>query len=92
LKKIESTRTKRSSFYWRKLFADKMNYDEDRDERIYNELKGLEFSDMKTFYDENIKGLDYTFLIIGDREQISMETLESLGTVQELTLEDIFGY
>jgi predicted Zn-dependent peptidase len=92
LKKIESTRTKRSSFYWRKLFAAKMNYDEDREEHIYNELKELKFNDMKKFYEENIKGLNYTFLIIGDRKLISMETLESLGTVQELTLEEIFGY
>jgi hypothetical protein len=44
------------------------------------------------FFDEQIKDKNYTFLIIGDKEEVDMNVLKKLGTVKELTLEEIFNY
>lgn len=92
LKKIETSRTRRSSYYWRKLFADKMNYPKDREAKIYNELNTLTFEDMTTFFNQQVKDRTYTFLVIGDRDLVPTELLEEFGTVEELTLEQLFGY
>ena len=71
---------------------ERMNKHTDHEERVYNEMKKLTFEDMKTFYNETIKGRDYTFLFLGDRNKVDMEKLELLGPVKELSLEELFGY
>ena len=44
------------------------------------------------YYNYYIKGKKYTFLVIGNRNLVDMNILKELGTVQELTLEEIFNY
>ena len=92
LKKIETSRTKRSSLFWRYLGAKEMGRDYDINSKIYPEIKKLELTDLKTFFNNNIKGRNYTYLVIGNKELVDMNVLKEMGEFQELTLEEIFGY
>jgi zinc protease len=92
LKKIETSRTKRSSLFWKYLAAKEMGRDYDINEKIYPEIKKLEMVNMKAFFNENIAGKHYTYLVIGNKELIDMNVLQEMGKFQELTLEEIFGY
>ncbi len=92
LKKIETSRTKRSSLFWRYLSAKEMGRDYDLNKEIYPQIKKLELSDLKTFFNTNIKGRNYTYLVIGNKELVDMDVLKEMGEFQELTLEEIFGY
>lgn len=92
LKKIESSRVGRDSYFWIMRTKERMNKDTNHEERVYNEMKKLTFEDMKTFYNETINGRDYTFLVLGDRNKVDMKKLELLGPVKELSLEELFGY
>jgi len=92
LKKIETSRTKRASLFWRYLGAKEMERDYDLNKEIYPQIKKLELTDLKTFFNSNIKGRNYTYLVIGNKELIDMNVLKEMGEFQELTLEEIFGY
>jgi zinc protease len=92
LKKIETSRTKRSSLFWKSLAAKEMGRDYDINEKSYPKIKNLELANLKTFFNENIAGKNYTYLVIGNRELMDMEVLKEMGEFQELTLEEIFGY
>jgi zinc protease len=92
LKKIETSRTKRASLFWRYLSSKEMGRDYDLNQDIYPEIKTLELTDLKAFFNKNIKGRNYTYLVIGNRDLVDMDVLKEMGEFQELTLEEIFGY
>ena len=48
--------------------------------------------DLKSFFDDNIKGGDYTTLVIGNRNDMDMKALEKLGTVNEMDIDYLFNY
>ena len=92
LKKIETSRTKRSRLFWNYLAAKEMGRDFDLNEKIYPEIKTLELADLKSFFNTNIAGKNYTYLVVGNKELMDMNVLKEMGELQELTLEEIFGY
>ena len=57
---------------------------------IGTQITGLDAE--KTFFNKNIAGKNYTYLVIGNKELIDMDILKEMGEFQELTLEEIFGY
>ena len=92
LKKIETSRTKRSNLFWKYFTAKKIGLDYDINKDIYKEINTLTLDDLKLFFNNNIKDKNYTFLVIGDEKNISIDSLKNIGAYQELSLEDIFGY
>lgn len=92
LKKIESSRTIKAGIYWKYRSHQKAGLEKDVSEVIYNTVKDMSMDDLQKFFDENIKGRKYTFCVIGKKSDMDMETLSKLGTVKELSLEEVFGY
>jgi len=92
MKKIETSRTKRSSLFWQYLYAKKMNRDYDLNKDIYPALKEMTMEELKIFFNQNIKGRDYAFTVIGNKKLVDSDVLKELGEYKELTLEEIFGY
>ena len=92
MKKIETSRTKRSSLFWQYLYAKKMNRDYDLNKDIYPDLKEMTMEELKIFFNQNIKGREYAFTVIGNKKLVDSDVLKELGEYKELTLEEIFGY
>jgi len=92
LKKIETSRTKRASLFWKYLSSKQMGREYDINEKIYPEIKNLELEDIKEFFNDKVKGNKYTYLVIGNRDLIDMQVLKKMGDLKELSLEEIFGY
>ncbi len=92
LKKIETSRTKRSRLFWNFLKAKELNIDYDINESIYNKIEKMSINDLDDFFNQNIKDRYYTFLVIGNKDLLNIETLQNLGDYQELSLEQVFGY
>jgi predicted Zn-dependent peptidase len=77
-----------------------MNYDQavrmgnDHDVRkdIYENLDLLTMNDLKQFHDENCNYKKYYYCILAARDKINMDDLQKYGIVEELSLEQIFGY
>jgi zinc protease len=66
-----------------------LNHDVRKDN--YENLKTLTIDQLDEFFKANIADKTYTYLVIGKKEDVNFDVLRSLGEVQELTLEDVFG-
>ena len=92
LKKIESERIIKASIYWSFKRLERGGLDHDIRENIYRTIEDMSLEDLEKFFNENIKGRKYTYCVIGKRSEMDMEALEKLGTVKEMSLEQLFGY
>jgi predicted Zn-dependent peptidase len=92
LKKIETNRTTGRNILWSYQSAQDRGLDYDLNEKVYPAVQKMSFDDMQTFFDRNIKGKNYTYMVIGNRSEVDMKALEKLGPVTELSLEEVFGY
>lgn len=67
-----------------------LNYDIRKD--MYTQIPGLSMADLEAFFNKHIKGKPLTYLVIGKKENVDFKVLEALGTVKELSLEEVFSY
>jgi predicted Zn-dependent peptidase len=92
LSQIESERITKSSVLWSYERAKDLGLDYDIRKNIYEEVKQMNFEDLKAFHDKYIKAQPYVTILIGSRDKINFSDLEKYGEVKELSLSDIFGY
>ncbi len=92
LKKIETSRTKENSLFWKFLSAKEMGRDYDINTKVYPAIKTMQLTDLKKYFNTNIKGKEHVFLVIGNKKLVNKKALTELGEYKELTLEEIFGY
>ncbi|MGB5404252.1 MAG: pitrilysin family protein [Robiginitalea sp.] len=67
----------------------KTGYTADPNELNFTKYPTLEFGDIVSFYENNIKGKPAIITIYGDTSQFDINQLKSLGKVIELKMEDI---
>lgn len=92
LKKIETNRTTGRNILWSYENALDLGLNYDMNEKIYPKIKEIDFAAVETFFNSNVKGKPFTHLVIGKKAEVDMDALKKLGPVQELTLEELFGY
>lgn len=92
LKQIATQRyTKRNIFfYWLRLQDRGIDYDINKD--IYTQTQKMTMTDLSNFYNQHIKGKKFNIGLIGKKENLDWEAVLKMGDVQELTLEELFGY
>lgn len=59
---------------------------------VYDNLSAMTMDDLVKCQQKWVKGRTYVYGILGDSKDMDMEFLKSLGRVQEVTLDEIFGY
>ena len=69
-----------------------MGLTEERSKKIYEVLPTLTLEDIKATQDKWVEGRTYHYGILGDIKDLDTKYLKTLGPVQVLTLEEIFGY
>ena len=67
-----------------------LDYDISRD--IYNKVQNMTLDELVNFQHQNVKGRAYTYLILGNEADLDVAKLQSLGNIQRVSLEEIFGY
>ena len=89
---IESERITKGNIFWtyQGYLDKKIDYDIRKD--IYENAKNTDIDKFADFFSKHISNKKYTFLIIGKRELIDFNVLKNIGPVEELSLEQIFGY
>ena len=63
-----------------------------REQLIYDKVGKLTMFDLLSTHEDWIRGRTYYYAILGDPKDLDMAFLRTLGPVQVLTQEDIFGY
>ena len=66
--------------------------DHDLNADIYEATKKMTLDDLANFSKQNVAGRKYKYLVLGDERELDMKKLESLGTVNRLTIDEIFGF
>ncbi|WP_298506520.1 M16 family metallopeptidase [uncultured Maribacter sp.] len=92
LKKIAAQRITKSNIFWTYESLKKRGYDNDNREDMYNAIKDMKLSDLKTFFNSNIKGENYNVMVIGNKKDIDFKALKKLGKVQEMNIDELFNY
>ncbi|GAA4845003.1 M16 family metallopeptidase [Algivirga pacifica] len=92
LSKMESKRITKASvlFDYERTLKKGLNHDIRKD--VYEAIQNMTLEDVKTFQEEFVKGQNYTLCVVGDKEKLDFEVLSQYGKVQELSLEDLFGF
>ena len=92
LKSIETERITKANVYWSYRSNLDKGIDFDIRKPIYEAIQELTVQDLKDFHQKHVKGRNYSMLILGDRDRVDASFLQTLGTFEELSLEEIFGY
>jgi predicted Zn-dependent peptidase len=92
LKKIAAKRITKSNIFWTHEKLKKQGIDNDNRKQIYNTIKNMSLSDLKTFFNENIKSKNYNVMVIGNKNDIDFNALNKLGRVQEMDVDELFNY
>jgi predicted Zn-dependent peptidase len=88
---LETSRILKSSILFSYDKALKLGMEEDSRIMMRENLKNLTMDDVAQFHTSRIKG-DFTYVVLGNRDQVDLAYLSKLGNVKELTLEKLFGY
>lgn len=92
LKVISSTRVTKENIYWSWDAAHRRGLDYDVRKVNYERVPAIDMPAMKAFFDKEIKGRNYTFLVIGKKSVMDLKVLEKLGPVREVSKSELFGY
>ena len=92
LKQLETDRITKTSILFNYLNAQNLGLEKDIRENIYHKVSSMTIDDVKNFQEKNVKGNNYTILILGDKEKLDINVIEKYGKVKFLTLEEVFGY
>jgi predicted Zn-dependent peptidase len=92
LKTIESERITKANIYWTYRNSLDRGINFDMRKNVYQTISTTSSSELKEFQEKYIKNRHFTYLILGDKSKIDFNYLNSIGDVQELSLEEIFGH
>lgn len=92
LKQIASDRITKSAIYWSYLSAKKRGIDYDLRKDMYSQIQTLQLKDLKDFFNREIKGKTYNVSLIGKKENLNWNSVKKLGTVHELSIDELFNY
>ncbi len=92
LKQIASSRIIKSNIFFNQLNLKKLGFDYDIRKDIYKEIQNLTLESTNDFFNKEVKTKQYNTAIIGKKESLDFEALKKLGTIEEVTLEEIFNY
>jgi predicted Zn-dependent peptidase len=92
LKKIAAQRITKSNIFWTYEALKKRGIDHDNRKEIYEEIEKMTLPDLRAFFENSVKGKDYTALVIGNKKDIDFTALSKLGEVKELEIDYLFNY
>lgn len=92
IKQMASQRTTKFAVISKYLMMQKMGYDFDINKKIYQDVQNVTLQDIVRFEQQQMARKPYRYLLLGDENELDMESLEKIAPVKRLTLEEVFGY
>ena len=65
---------------------------EPRGKQIFEKAQQMTLADVKAAQEKWVKGRKYVYGILGDIQDLDLNYLKTLGPIQTVTQEEIFGY
>ncbi len=92
LNTLVSDRTSREDVLWAYERVRKYGLDRDIRADVYDAVPTITFDQMADFQKQNIANHHYAIAVLGSKNKIDMKALAQFGDIQELSLDEIFGY
>lgn len=92
LNQIESERITKANILFSYDLARKRGITYDLRKDMYEKTQQFTLNDIAKFQQDYINGKKFNIVLIGSKDKINFKALQPYGTVQELTLDEIFGY
>ncbi|MDR1172920.1 MAG: insulinase family protein [Bacteroidales bacterium] len=89
---IRKQRIRRTSIMFNYLDAQEFGWDHDKRKDLFDKVQTWTLDDVKKFQQQYVKDKKYTYCVLGDEKDLNREVVDKYGTLQKLTLEEIFGY
>lgn len=89
---IASQRITKDQVIFNYIAAQRLGLNTDIRKNVYETVGKLSFDDINKFHQENIAHKPYAYCVMASRDKIKMDDLKKIGEVQEVSLEEIFGY
>ena len=92
INKLRTKRVVRDQVLWNYLNDRDLGLSESLDRQIFEAVQTMTLEDVKAIQEKWVKGRCYTYGILGDKKDIDISYLKTLGPVKEVSPEEIFGY
>jgi len=92
LSQIESERITKAGVLFTYESAREQGLDYDVRKDVYEKTQKFTLDDIANFQQQYIKGKTLNVVLIGDKDKINFKALQPYGKVQEVTLDELFGY
>jgi predicted Zn-dependent peptidase len=92
MSRIESERITKTSILFNYESARKRGLDHDVRKEVYDQVQNMTLEDLAGFHQRYLKDKKYNIVLVGDRSKLDFKDLLKYGEVQELSLDEIFGY
>lgn len=93
ISRYRTQRTTRSSVLWTYLSdVEEFGLAEDPDKTVFDGIQSMTLADLVKFQQLHVKGLHYSYCVLGDPAQLDLGFLKSCGSIRKVTTEQIFGY
>ena len=89
---LRTNRTTGMSVLSSYLSAKELDLKEPLAKVVYDKLSDITMADLIACQQKWIKGRTYIYGILGDASDLDMDYLKTLGAVEQVSLDDIFGY
>ena len=91
-KKMQTDRIYGSAIFWSRESLRKKGINFDIRKEIYENLDKFSFEQLSSFFNQHVRSKPMAIAVIGNKKDMNFEALGKLGTVRELSLEELFGY
>ena len=92
ISRLRTARTTGFSVLYAYENCERLGLDRPLDQELFEKVQGMTLQDVKAAQEKWVKGRDYTYAILGDLKDIDTKFLATLGPVQVVSLEELFGY
>lgn len=92
MSRIESARITKTGILFNYLDAQRKGIDYDIRKDVYKQAQVVTLDDVQKFQEQYLKNAKYNVVMIGSKDKLNFKDLPKYGKVQELTLDELFGY
>lgn len=89
---IRTSRITRSDLLFSFDRAKRLGIDGDINQLIFEILPTIDFNQLHSFHEQYIKPAKYNYCLVGNEKELDLKMLRSIGKVQKVSLEELFGY
>lgn len=91
-KSLETERITQDDILFSYLAAKRLGLDYDARKTTFNSLGKLNFAQIKSFHDSELRGKPYTYCIVASEKRVSDADLKKYGELIKPDMKQIFGY